>query len=115
MLEVITDAGTWFAPATRAIWIPAGTVHSWRAQGMTFPQWRTQVRLFHALKMLAAGTSVTMTAHACGWSSTGAFIDVFRNAFGHTPGTHNRTQGVRENFIDDMTRLSRSSGCRGQS
>ena len=183
VLEVITDAGTWFAPATRAIWIPAGTAHSWRAHGrltvhmlglsasdnlltleaptvlivspllrelmlhrtsmpdaaspagrrlhavlldqlhssaqqpmqlpttdnetlakvcaalqdnpadvpwlntlaahahvsertlsrlfrtelgMTFPQWRTQVRLFHALKMLAAGTPVTATAHACG-------------------------------------------------
>ena len=33
VLEVITEAGTWFAPATRAIWIPAGTAHSWRAHG----------------------------------------------------------------------------------
>ena len=92
MLEVITVAGTWFAPATRAIWIPAGTAHSWRAQGMTFPQWRTQVRLFHALKMLAAGTSVTMTAHACGWSSTGAFIDVsaMRSATHLEPTTGHR-------------------------
>jgi AraC-like DNA-binding protein len=205
VLEVITDAGTWFAPASRAIWIPAGTAHSWQAHGpltvhmvglpasenplalsapavltvspllrelllhrtaeaetstpqgrrlhavlldqlrssplqpgqlptstdetlakvcaalhrnpadsrplaalatevsvsertlsrlfrsdlgMTFPQWRTQLRLFHALKMLAANQSVTATAHACGWSSTSAFIDVFRRAFGHTPGTH---------------------------
>ncbi|NLP85277.1 helix-turn-helix transcriptional regulator [Microbacterium sp. CFH 90308] len=207
VLEVITDVGTWFAPATRAIWIPAGTAHSWRAHGrltvhmlglplsdnplhldspavlavspllrellrertadatastpesrrlhavlldqlrgsplepirlpspadetlarvcramhadpsdsrslaelaadvsvsertlsrrfrsqlgMTFPQWRTQLRLFHALKMLASGASVTATAHACGWSSTSAFIDVFRRAFGVTPGAHRR-------------------------
>lgn len=205
VLEVITDAGTWFAPASRAIWIPAETAHSWQAHGpltvhmvglpasenplalsapavltvspllrelllhitaeaetstppgrrlhavlldqlhssplqpvqlptstdgtlakvcaalhrnpadprplaelatevsvsertlsrlfrsdlgMTFPQWRTQLRLFHALKMLAADQSVTATAHECGWSSTSAFIDVFRRAFGHTPGTH---------------------------
>lgn len=205
VLEVITDAGTWFAPATRAIWIPAGTAHSWRSHGsltvhmvglpasdnplaldmpavlavspllrelvldrtadpetstpqsrrlhavlldqlrssplqpfrlpspndetlakvcaalhripadarslagfaaevnvsgrtlsrlfraelgMTFPQWRTQLRLFHALKMLAADQSVTVTARECGWSSTSAFIDVFHRAFGHTPGTH---------------------------
>jgi len=27
-------------------------------------------------------------AHACGWSSASAFIDVFRRAFGHIPGTH---------------------------
>jgi Bacterial regulatory helix-turn-helix proteins, AraC family/AraC-like ligand binding domain len=33
VLEVIADSGTWFAPATRAIWIPAGTAHSWRAHG----------------------------------------------------------------------------------
>ncbi|GHH72826.1 AraC family transcriptional regulator [Streptomyces sulfonofaciens] len=58
--------------------------------GMTFPQWRTQLRLYHALRMLADGTSVTSVAHRCGYSSTSAFIDVFRRAFGHTPGTHDR-------------------------
>ncbi|GAA2440122.1 helix-turn-helix transcriptional regulator [Actinomadura vinacea] len=56
--------------------------------GMTFPQWRTQLRLYRALVLLAEGTPVTTVAHACGWSSTSAFIDVFRRAFGHTPGTH---------------------------
>jgi AraC-like DNA-binding protein len=56
--------------------------------GMTFPQWRTQLRLYHALVLLAADTPVTTVAHTCGWSSTSAFIDVFRRAFGHTPGTH---------------------------
>ncbi|MEV3988534.1 helix-turn-helix transcriptional regulator [Streptomyces sp. NPDC049837] len=58
--------------------------------GMTFPQWRTQLRLYHALRMLADGEAVTTVAHRCGWSSTSAFIDVFRRAFGHTPGTHGR-------------------------
>lgn len=56
--------------------------------GMTFPQWRTQLRLQHALVLLAENTPVTTVAHTCGWSSTSAFIDVFRRAFGHTPGTH---------------------------
>ncbi|ONF72929.1 AraC family transcriptional regulator [Amycolatopsis keratiniphila] len=56
--------------------------------GMTFPQWRTQLRLYRALALLAENTPVTAVAHACGWSSTSAFIDVFRRAFGHTPGTH---------------------------
>jgi AraC-like DNA-binding protein/quercetin dioxygenase-like cupin family protein len=56
--------------------------------GMTFPRWRTQLRLHHALVLLADRTPVTTVAHACGWSSTSAFIDVFRRAFGHTPGTH---------------------------
>lgn len=59
--------------------------------GMTFPQWRTQLRLYHALIMLAENTPVTTVAHRCGWSSASAFIDVFRRTFGHTPGTHHPT------------------------
>ncbi|MEU0032218.1 helix-turn-helix transcriptional regulator [Streptomyces sp. NPDC006335] len=207
VLAVTTDAGIWFAPGTRAIWVPAGTVHSHRAHGrldlhlvglpaddnplgldaptvlavdpllrelilaytrdpaddsperrrllavlrdrlraspqqplrlpaaadprlaavcalvhadpadphtlaalgaatgasertlsrlfraefgMTFPQWRTQSRLYHALRMLADDIPVTTVAHRCGWSSASAFIDVFRRSFGYTPGTHNR-------------------------
>ncbi|MFI9343924.1 AraC family transcriptional regulator [Streptomyces sp. NPDC052773] len=58
--------------------------------GMTFPQWRTQLRLHHALILLAEKVPVTKVANQCGWSSTSAFIDVFRRAFGHTPGTHSR-------------------------
>ncbi|MEU9171725.1 helix-turn-helix transcriptional regulator [Streptomyces sp. NPDC048420] len=207
LLAVTTDAGTWFAPGTRAIWVPAGTVHAHRAHGrldlhlvglpaddnplgldaptvlavgpllrelifaytrdpdedspergrllavlrdqlgaspqqplrlptptdrrlaavcalvhadpadprtlaalgaatgasertlsrlfrgelgMTFPQWRTQSRLYHALRMLADDVPVTTVAHRCGWSSASTFIDVFRRSFGCTPGTHNR-------------------------
>ena len=54
--------------------------------GMSFPQWRTQFRLLHALVLLATGTSVTSTALACGWSNPSAFIDAFHHAFGSTPG-----------------------------
>ncbi|TDE25261.1 AraC family transcriptional regulator [Nonomuraea mesophila] len=57
-----------------------------RELGMSFPQWRTQLRLHHALLLLAGGVSVTSVAHRCGWASASAFIDVFRRAFGHTPG-----------------------------
>ncbi|WP_245939207.1 AraC family transcriptional regulator [Actinacidiphila glaucinigra] len=56
--------------------------------GMTFPQWRTQLRLHRALILLADGAPVTTVAHQCGWSSASTFIDVFRRTFGHTPGTH---------------------------
>jgi len=56
--------------------------------GMTFPQWRTQLRLQRALVLLAEKTPVTAVAHRCGWASTSAFIDVFRRTFGHTPGSH---------------------------
>ena len=53
---------------------------------MSFPQWRTQFRLQHALVLLADGTPVTTTAVACGWSNPSAFIETFRRAFGATPG-----------------------------
>lgn len=35
VLSITTDAGTWVAPVTRALWIPAGTVHEHRAFGRT--------------------------------------------------------------------------------
>jgi AraC-like DNA-binding protein len=55
--------------------------------GMSFPQWRTQLRLHEALRLLAEGESVTRVAHRTGWASASAFIDTFRRAFGHTPGS----------------------------
>ena len=54
--------------------------------GMTFPQWRTQLRLHLALRLLAQGLPVTTVGQRCGWSTTSAFIDVFRRNLGHTPG-----------------------------
>jgi AraC-like DNA-binding protein len=54
--------------------------------GLTYPQWRTQIRLHHALVLLADDIPVTAVAHRCGWSSASTFIDVFRRTFGHTPG-----------------------------
>ncbi|MEU6078695.1 helix-turn-helix transcriptional regulator [Micromonospora sp. NPDC047074] len=58
--------------------------------GMSFPQWRTQLRLHHALLLLADDLPVTTVARSCGWASASAFIDAFRRAFGHTPGAHRR-------------------------
>ncbi|MFI7144647.1 helix-turn-helix domain-containing protein [Nonomuraea sp. NPDC050022] len=54
--------------------------------GMTFPQWRTQLRLHHALLLLADGIAVTTVAHRCGWATASAFIVAFREALGYTPG-----------------------------
>lgn len=59
-----------------------------RELGMTFPQWRTQLRLHTALILLAEDEPVTRVAHRCGWASASAFIDAFRRTFGHTPGAH---------------------------
>ncbi|MCQ8827783.1 hypothetical protein NQU54_01425 [Streptomyces samsunensis] len=40
VLAVTTDAGSWIAPANRALWIPAGTVHQSPSEGTTgFSRW----------------------------------------------------------------------------
>jgi len=56
--------------------------------GMTYPQWRTNTRVFHAMIELAEGATVTQTAHRCGWATTSAFIDTFARTMGQTPGAY---------------------------
>lgn len=53
---------------------------------MSYRQWRTQLRLHHALRLLADGHPVTQVAHACGWATPSAFIDTFKHSLGYTPG-----------------------------
>ena len=59
--------------------------------GATYPQWRTNVRVFHAMIELAQGATVTETAHRCGWATASAFIDTFARCTGQTPGTYRAT------------------------
>ena len=59
-----------------------------RETGMSFPQWRSQLRLHHPLTLLAAGSSVAFVATACGYGGPSAFIEAFRHAFGTTPGRY---------------------------
>ena len=56
--------------------------------GMSYPQWRTQLRLLEAMILLSGGVSVTRTATRCGWKTTSSFIDTFRRALGQTPGDY---------------------------
>ena len=58
--------------------------------GMTFPQWRGQLRLQHALTLLAGDRPVTAVAAVCGYRSASAFIEAFRQAFGATPGRYQK-------------------------
>ncbi len=60
---------------------------------MTYPQWRTRLRLHRAVQLLADGETVTATAHRCGWSSASAFVDIYRREFGVTPGAARRSAG----------------------
>ncbi|MFF0753072.1 AraC family transcriptional regulator [Streptomyces sp. NPDC004267] len=60
--------------------------------GMTFYEWRTQLRIHHALVLLADGHDTTRTAHACGWANPSGFIAAFTGIVGTTPGRY-RTGG----------------------
>ena len=59
--------------------------------GMTYYEWRTQIRIYRALVLLAEGHDVTYTAHACGWSNPSSFIAAFTNVLGTSPGRYRST------------------------
>lgn len=56
--------------------------------GMTFYEWRTLLRITHALVLLAQGSDVTQTAYACGWANPSGFIAAFTDIVGSTPGRY---------------------------
>lgn len=58
--------------------------------GMTFYEWRTQLRVYHALVLLADGHDTTHVAHACGWANPSSFIAAFADIIGTTPGRYRR-------------------------
>jgi len=56
--------------------------------GMSFSRWRQRARLIHATQSLAAGQSVTNAALDAGYSTTSAFISMFRKQMGTTPARY---------------------------
>lgn len=56
--------------------------------GLTFGQWRQQLRLLAALELLGAGESVTAVAFAVGYDDVSSFIEAFKAAMGVTPGRY---------------------------
>jgi AraC-like DNA-binding protein len=59
---------------------------------MTFYEWRTQLRIYRALVLLADGHDTTQTAYACGWANPSSFIAAFTNIIGTTPGRYRTTR-----------------------
>jgi AraC-like DNA-binding protein len=53
--------------------------------GVAIGEWRRRVRLFHALHLLEAGTSVTEVAFDVGYANVSAFSQAFRRQFGRSP------------------------------
>jgi len=56
--------------------------------GMSFIQWRQQIRILEALKRLGAGEPVIAVAIDLGYDSPSAFISMFKKALGKTPGRY---------------------------
>jgi len=54
--------------------------------GLTFAQWRRQVRIQEAIVRLHLGQSVTSVAYDTGYENTSSFIEMFRRVTGRTPG-----------------------------
>jgi AraC-like DNA-binding protein/quercetin dioxygenase-like cupin family protein len=63
--------------------------------GMTFGKWRQQLRLMHALRLLAEGRKITDVALESGYSTTSAFISMFKKALGTTPSRYFRNPPQR--------------------
>ena len=56
--------------------------------GMSFGQWRQQIRILEALRRLAMDEPVTTVAIELGYDSPSAFISMFKKALGKTPGQY---------------------------
>jgi AraC-like DNA-binding protein len=56
-----------------------------RELGMSFGQWRQQVRLAHAASLIARGMPLWQVAQQLGYASQSAFTAMFRKTFGTTP------------------------------
>jgi len=68
-----------------------------RETGLTFGQWRQQVRLLEALKLIASGYAINAVALEVGYESPSAFITMFRQAMGVTPKRYFSQAGLKTN------------------
>jgi AraC-like DNA-binding protein/quercetin dioxygenase-like cupin family protein len=56
--------------------------------GLSFGQWRQQIRILEALRRLGMKEPVTTVSIELGYESTSAFISMFKKALGKTPGQY---------------------------
>ena len=53
--------------------------------GLTFGQWRQQMRLAHAAPLIARGLPLSRVAAELGYASQSAFSAMFKKTFGQSP------------------------------
>ncbi|MFM0738769.1 helix-turn-helix transcriptional regulator [Paraburkholderia xenovorans] len=63
--------------------------------GLTFGQWRQQLRLVEAVSRLALGDSVARVADELGYQSSSGFIAMFRRSLGETPQRYLKSESAR--------------------
>lgn len=73
----------WAGLSTRTL-----TRHFRAETTLSFAHWRQQARLAEALRQLSDGRAVADIAHGLGFSSSSAFVTVFRRHFGMPPGRY---------------------------
>jgi AraC-like DNA-binding protein len=56
--------------------------------GMTFVNWRKQIRMMEAIERLEKGIPIAQIALELGYNSTSSFIEVFRKEFGVSPSNY---------------------------
>ena len=74
-----------------------------RETGSTFGRWRQQLSLVHAVRLLGDGQKVAAVAEECGYESPSAFVAMFRQRLGETPGRYARQSLYREEVMEDVT------------
>jgi AraC-like DNA-binding protein len=63
--------------------------------GVSVGEWRRRVRLFHAMRLLEGGRTVTDVADDIGYASVSAFSQAFSKQFGRSPTGRVRRQGAQ--------------------
>jgi AraC-like DNA-binding protein len=87
-LQSTTPLEVWARKAGVTLRTAARLFH--RETGMSFGQWRLQLRLLTALEQLAEGDAVTNVALNVGYTDVSSFIAVFKAALGQTPAKYFR-------------------------
>jgi AraC-like DNA-binding protein len=59
--------------------------------GLTFSQWRQQSKIVTSLKWIQEGIPISEVAERSGYGNVSAYIEVFRQRFGQTPGKFQST------------------------
>jgi AraC-like DNA-binding protein len=86
----LEEWATWTGMSTRTL-----VRRFMRETGLSFTEWRQQVRVMRALEWLARGMPVTTVALDLGYDSVSAFIAMFRRAVGMTPTVYLNSIGAR--------------------